>query len=114
MDILNIINTNKFVAGLAMIAMNYGSRFVTSDVTKFQEQVLQSEIAKKFVLFCIFFVATRDVMVASMLTFAFYVVVNGMLNEHKKYNILGALMQPFGAIYEAYDTMVDQATHKKK
>lgn len=104
-----VINNNKFVAGLAMIAMNFGSRYVVTDVSKFQDQVLQSEVAKKFVLLCIFFVATRDILVAAMLTFAFYFVVHGMFNENKPFNVLGAVSSPFDIKYAGYKRMIEVA-----
>lgn len=95
-----VINNSKIAAGLAMIAMNLGSRFVVTDVSKFQEQVLQSALAKQFVLLCIFFVATRDIMVACMLTGAFYIVVHGLLNENRKYNVLSGA--GFENVYNTY------------
>ena len=101
-----VINNSKFLAGLAMIAMNFGSRYVVTDVSKFQDQLLQSELAKKFVLLCIFFVATRDIMVAMMLTFAFYLVVHGLMNENRKYNILGAVAVPFNQRLASYNALV--------
>jgi hypothetical protein len=100
-----LINNNKFIAGLAMISMNFGSRYVIGDVSKFQEQVLQSDWAKKFVLLCIFFISTRDIMTAFMLTFAFYFVVNGVFNENKKYNILKPLLAPFHSYRTSYAAM---------
>lgn len=104
--LIAVINNNKFIAGLAMVAMNFGSRYVVTDVSKFQDQVLQSEVAKKFVLLCIFFVATRDIMVAFMLTFAFYFVVHGLFNENKTFNVLGAVLAPFDNRYASYVRMV--------
>jgi len=103
-----MINNSKIAAGIAMIAMNFGSRFVVTDVSKFQEQVLQSALAKQFVLLCIFFVATRDIMIAFMMTAAFYVVVFGLFNENKKYNVLGRVVHPFASVYNMYERVTRQ------
>jgi hypothetical protein len=83
------------MGGLAMIIMNFGSRYILGDLSQFHENVLKSEVAKKIILFCIFFVATRDILVAIMLTFAFYFVVFGILNEKKLYNIVGSFQESF-------------------
>jgi hypothetical protein len=108
MDILFHINNNKFLTGLAMIAMNFGSRYVIGDISKFQDEFLKSNVAKKFVLLCIFFVATRDIMVAVMLTFAFYFVIHGLFNENKQYNVLTSFIKPFKETLNMYDTMINK------
>lgn len=87
MQLLMMINTNKFIAGLAMIAMNFGSRFLLGDLSKLQEEVLKTNIFKTMILFCIFFVSTRDLLVSLMLTFAFQFVIFGIFNENKPFNI---------------------------
>lgn len=106
MDVFGLMNNNKVLSGIAMIIMNFGSRFVVGDLTTFQEEVLKSEVAKKIILWCIFFVATRDVLVAAMLTFGFYIVVKGLLNEHKRYNLLGLIMRPYDEMNGKYEQLV--------
>lgn len=90
MDILtlaNAINTNKMFAGLTMIMMNFGTRYIMGDLTKMHERLMMSTAFKQFVMFCIFFAATRDVIVSVMLTFTFTFVLYGLLNENKKLNL---------------------------
>lgn len=111
MDILTSINTSKVLAGITMIAMNFGSRYVIGDLTTFQDEMLKSELAKRFVLWCICFVATRDVLIATMLTFAFYITLHGLLNENKPYSLFFTPI-PFAQVYASYNEMVNGIRRK--
>jgi hypothetical protein len=102
MDIITALNTNKFFVGVSLLIMNFGVRHVIGDLTKFQEHVLKSDLARKVIMFCVFFVGTRDVMVAAMLTFAFYFVVYGIFNENKNYNVIAQMSTPFKDLYNDY------------
>ena len=86
--VLAQLASNKYFIGVAMIVMNLGSRFVIADISKAQESLINNEVFKKLVVFCIFFISTRDILVACMLAFAFNLIVYGMFNEHKRYNIV--------------------------
>lgn len=85
----NWINGNKFIVGLAMITMNFGSRYLIMDVTAKQDKLFKSPVFKKVVLFCIFFVGTRDVLMAAMLWMAANFILEVLLNEHKRFNLIG-------------------------
>ena len=92
MDVFNAaihnINTNKLLVGVAMLVMNMGSRYILADFTKLHEKVFMSTAFKTLVIFAITFVATRDFMSACILTFAFIVIMYGLLNETRKFNLL--------------------------
>jgi hypothetical protein len=90
MDIFMAVNSNKFVAGFAMIAMNFGSRYILGDLSKAQDSLLQSQLAKQLVMLCIFFVSTRDILVSFMLLFAFQFIVFGVFNETKPFNAISS------------------------
>lgn len=92
MDLLftELASSPMFI-GVTMVIMNLGSRFVMADISKAQESMLASELAKMLVVFCIFFVPTRNIMAACMLTFAFYFVTKDLLNENKRHSIIAGL-----------------------
>jgi hypothetical protein len=72
---LDTLASNKFFVGLCIILMNVGTKYVLADITEVHEVFLNSSLFKLIVLFCIFFISTRDVMVACMLTFGFQFTV---------------------------------------
>lgn len=92
MSFLQLLNTDKILYTFAMLSTNMGSRYVIQDVTKFQERVLASEVGKKFVLFCMVFVATRDVVLSIIITFAVICIMKVLLNEHSRFCIIPWIM----------------------
>lgn len=82
------LNNNRVFIGVAMMIMNIGSRYVIADLTDVHQKLMSSPIFKRIILFCMFFVATRDVMISVILTFAFIFIVHGLLNEKRKFNLI--------------------------
>jgi hypothetical protein len=78
---LEIINNNKYVAGVAMILFNIGSRYLVVDMNKNTENLLKSKIARRITLFSIFFLGTRDVFASLILTTIFLVMTMNLFNE---------------------------------
>lgn len=113
---LTNIGSNKMFVGLTMILMNLGSRFILGDLTPSQQALLQSEVVKKVVVFCMFFVPTRDVVISCMLTFAFFFVTQNLLDEKKSWNILNVGRgEAFASNQEeAYDVYYKQVQNRKQ
>jgi hypothetical protein len=82
------LNNSKVLAGLSIILMNMGSRHVISDLGIVHNKILSSEIFKKIIVFSMFFVATRDVITAFMLTISYIFVVDGILHEKRNFCIV--------------------------
>ena len=83
------LGANKVFIGIAMIIMNLGSRYIITDLTPEHEKILKSSLFKKIIMFCIIFIATRDIMTAIILTFAFFTIMNGFLNKKSGFYIFG-------------------------
>ena len=83
-----------------MLLLNIGSRYVVADLGKTHEKLLNNEIVKKIVVFCMFFIATRDVIVAFLLTLVYVVIIDGLLHEKRKFCIVPK--NGDGSIYESY------------
>lgn len=86
--IIDLLNNNKFIWGITMLLLNFGSRYVIADLGKFHEAVLSNEYFKKIVIFSMFFVATRDILTAFLLTVLYILIIDGILNEKRKYCIV--------------------------
>ena len=85
---LALLNGSKLLWGITLVIMNMGSRYVIGDLTKVHESVLMSDLFKKIVLFCMFFIGSRDILISLFLTFAFSIVFNGIFNEKSKYSLI--------------------------
>jgi hypothetical protein len=82
------INNSKVLAGIAIVLMNIGSRYIISDLGIIHNKILSSEIFKKLIIFAMFFVATRDILTAFMLSISYIIIVDGILHEKRKYCIV--------------------------
>lgn len=60
LDNMNKMNGNKYLAGIALLMLNLGSKYLIIDISKSTEQLLKLTIIRRFTLFSIFFIATRD------------------------------------------------------
>lgn len=86
-DLNKDLNSNKLLAGMCMIAMNIGSRYIELKLTKGQELLLKN-IAREVLIFTIAFINTKDILSSIIITIIFIIVANYLFNEESKYNIL--------------------------
>ena len=87
-EFITLLNNNKVVWGVTMLLLNVGSRYIVADLGKFHESILTNEYVKKIILFSMFFVATRDIITAFLLTILYIFVIDGLLHEKRKFCIV--------------------------
>ena len=75
------LNNSKFFAGLVMIMMNIGSKYISIKLTKSQEQYLKNNVAKQMLIFAIAWMATKDILIALAITAIFHVLAMHLLNS---------------------------------
>ena len=86
------LNQSKFFAGLLMILMNLGSKYISLELSESQEEFLSNTIIRRIVIFVVAFIATRDIIISLILTGVFILLVSGLFNDTsdlciiKKYN----------------------------
>lgn len=76
------INSNPYFIGIMMLLLNIGGRFLSLEVSKGQEKFLSDPYVRRFLLFAVLFVATRNVMVAAGLTVIVVILLGYLLNEN--------------------------------
>ena len=64
----NVFNSNPYFIGLMMLTLNLGGRFIMLEVTKGQEKFFQNPWIRRFLIFTVLFVATRNIVVAGIMT----------------------------------------------
>ena len=102
---INDLNTNKLLAGLVMIAMNIGSRYIDLKLTKGQELLLKN-IAREVLIFTIVFINTKDIVSSIIITIIFIILANFLLNEESSYNILPKKYKQLNVISNTNDKIV--------
>lgn len=88
MNYIMALNNNKILWGLTMLMLNLGSRYVVADISKLQEKILMNEIVKKFIIFSMFFVATRDILTSFLLCVLYIIIIDGIFHENRKYTFI--------------------------
>ena len=97
------LNNSKFFAGLVMIMMNIGSKYISIKLTKSQEQYLKNNVAKQMLIFAIAWMATKDILVALAITAIFHVLANHLLNENSRLCIIPQKWRNFEKLLDADD-----------
>lgn len=81
-------NTNLIFTGAAMLMLNLGAKHIHADLGKVHEQILSNEYVKKIIIFCMFFVATRNISAAFLLTIFYIIIIDGILHEKRRFCLI--------------------------
>ena len=87
--IVGSFNGNLYFIGIMMLVLNLGGRFLAMEITKDQETFFQNPWVRRFLIFVVLFVATRNIMVAFWLTVIVVIVLGFLFNENSALSIFG-------------------------
>ena len=79
---------NKYILGLMILLINIGARYIGNEVGDFMHKVLNHKFSRRFLIFLVLWMGTRDLVVAGVITILFIVFVNTLFNENSDYCIL--------------------------
>jgi hypothetical protein len=82
------LNNSKLFAGIIMIILNLGSRYIVMELSETHEEFFNNVIIRRIIVFTVVFTATRDIVTSLILTGVFIILVSGLFNEHSNYCIL--------------------------
>ena len=85
---INSLNSSTFFAGIMMICLNIGSRYIQLNLDESTESYIKYALTKEILVFTISWMATRNIYSALVLTAVFVVLADFALNEKSKYCIL--------------------------
>ena len=85
---LYALNNSKFFAGIIMLIMNIGSKHISLELSKSQEDYVKYTLGRQILIFAILWMGTRDIVVALILTCVFILFADYLLNDISKYCIL--------------------------
>ena len=108
---LNYINESKILAGLAMLAVNIGSKYVEIKFTKFQEHYLRNSIIREMLIFSLIFMATHDIIISILMTAAFTILSNYAFNENSQ---LCIIPEKYRKLVKILDTNKDGVVSQKE
>ena len=79
---------NKYILGLMILLINIGARYIGNEVGDFMHKVLNHKFARRFLIFLVLWMGTRDLVVAGVITISFIILVTTLFNENSDYCIL--------------------------
>ena len=105
---MDALNDNKFFLGIMLLTLNLGSRHLVDEFSADPEEYTRNLVLRRFAVFAVCFVGTRDIIVSILLTAAFIIISTGisMKNREGMENQKKLPKEPGGsrADQPAYDT----------
>ena len=83
---LNIPN-DIFLSGLSMLILNIGTKYISLDISPKQDEFLKNTYFRRFVIFVIFWIGTKDVKYSVIFTILYIIFIVHLLNENSPYYI---------------------------
>lgn len=87
-ELVKHINDNKFILAIMMMFLNISSKYIDFGFSKTQEHALRNSIAREILVFTVMFVGTRDIIIATIVTFIFFVSKEYLLNEDSNFCLI--------------------------
>lgn len=81
---ISYLNDSKFFAGVVMILLNVGSKFISIQFSKSAEQYLKLSVTKQLLVFSMAWMGTRDIYCALILTAVFVILSDHLFNEESQ------------------------------
>ena len=94
------LNNSKFFAGVIMILLNIGSKYITIELSKNQEQYLKHYIGRVLLLFAISWMGTHDIYTSLILTGSFIAMTQYLFNEESTFCILPSYLKRFNHVLD--------------
>ena len=82
------VDKSPYLAGLTMIMLNIGSRYVELGFTKTQEQALRNGLAREIMFFSIFYMVNRDIVYSILMTAAFIIMADHLFNDESRFCVI--------------------------
>ena len=84
----HFLNNSKLFAGVVMVMLNIGSKYITIKLSKSQEAFLKHVVGREFLVFAICWMGSRDIFLSFILTAVFTLLTEYLFHEDSKYCVL--------------------------
>ena len=87
-EYIQSLNSSKYFAGLMILTLNIGSRYIQINISDSMEEYIKYNIARELIILSIAWMGTRDIYIAITLTAAFVILADFLLNGKSSFCIL--------------------------
>lgn len=108
---LHKINNSKLLAGIVMLLLNVGSKYIELGLSKTQEHALRNALGRELLIFAVVFMGTHDIILSIIMTASFLVLSNHLFNEKSKYCLVP---HKFYKIQQTIDTNNDKVVSEEE
>jgi hypothetical protein len=98
------LNNSKFFAGVIMILLNVGSKFIQIQFSKSTEEYMKYSVSKQLLVFSMAWMGTRDIYTALGLTAVFTILSEYLFNEESS---LCIVPHQYRVLHKLLDTNED-------
>jgi hypothetical protein len=91
--LMSKINNSPMLAGIAMLLLNIGSRYIEIGLSKTQEEALRAGLARELLIFAMVYMGTKDVLLSIGMTAAFVVLSEHLLNDESNFCVIPSYMK---------------------
>jgi hypothetical protein len=81
---LDLLNNNKFFLGIMMIVLNIGSRHLVDELSVNPDEYTRNLLLRRFAIFAVCFVGTRDIVTSLLLTAGFIIIAQGVSSRSRE------------------------------
>jgi len=72
------LNSNTMFAGIMMLVLNVGSRFIVHELSSDEAEYSQNILLRRITIFAVCFVGTKDILTSIILTSGFVILAQGL------------------------------------
>lgn len=84
-NLIGYVESSPFFAGIMMLVLNIGSRYITHEYSDDDEEYRQNILLRRFAIFAACFVGTRSVITSILLTAGFVIIATGLFRGKSTY-----------------------------
>lgn len=75
------LSDSKYFLGVIMVLFNIGAKYIIEELTPKQKELLNTKIVRRIIIFCSFFIATKDILASITLTLIFVLFISNMFDD---------------------------------
>jgi len=98
---ISSLNNSKVFAGIVMLMLNLGSRYITVKFSDSQEEFLRNCLGKYLLIFAIVWMGTRDIYISFVITIIIYIFGTFFFNEDSNMCMLSESFKTIGTKTES-------------
>ena len=95
--VVGFLNTNTMFAGIMLLLLNVGGRFIVHELSHDDAEYSQNLILRRLAVFAACFVGTKDMLTSIILTAAFVVLAGGVFRGKGPFSREGMTNPPTSA-----------------